>query len=87
MDSKGFSADLRLREETFDASALPETGLTEQDRLSFVVHAIDMQCQIVPVGSYKKTPLGEVRINEAFRGLKFDQLSQLESYMHLRPVM
>ena len=51
-----------------------------------MVHQIDQLCQIVPVGSYKKTPLGEVQQNAAFRGLKFDQLSQLESYMHLRPV-
>ena len=74
----------RLREGT-DVRSLPTTGLTEQDRLSFVIHSIDEQCSIVPVGSLKKTPLSEVCVNEAFRGLKFDQLCNLESYMHLRP--
>ena len=39
----------------------------------------------MPVGSFKKTPLGEVCPNVAFKGLKFDQAGSLDSYMHLRP--
>ena len=86
VDGKGFSDTVRLQEGSVDLSLLPENGITEQDRLSYVVSQIDSQCQIVPVGSYKKTPLGEVKINEAFRGLKFDGAAELGSYMHLRPV-
>lgn len=85
VDSKGYCEVVRLREGTFDVSTLPANGLTEQDRLSYMVNCIDAHCAIVPVGSYKKTPLGEIHLNEAFKGLKFDDISCLESYMHLRP--
>ena len=36
---------------------LPVAGLTELDRLSHVVNKIDSDCQIVPKGAVKKTPL------------------------------
>ena len=65
---------------------MPENGLTELDRLSYVIHSIERQCQIVPVGSYKKNTLGEVCVNDAFKGLKFDDLCDLNQYMHLRPI-
>jgi hypothetical protein len=51
---------------------IPVRGLTELDRLSYVVNQIDNDCHLVPRGSVKKTPLMEVRRNEAFRGLKAD---------------
>ena len=85
VDAQGFSEDVRLRAGS-DLSIIPKEGLTELDRLSYVIQCIDEQCQIVPVGSYKMTPLKEVHVNEAFGGLKFDQLADLSSYMHLRPV-
>jgi radial spoke head protein 9 len=65
---------------------MPENGLTELDRLSYVIHSIERQCQIVPIGSYKKNTLGEVCVNDAFKGLKFDDLTDLNQYMHLRPI-
>ena len=37
VDSKGFSTETRLEEGSVDVSLLPENGLTEQDRLSYVV--------------------------------------------------
>ena len=48
---------------------IPAKGVTELDRLSHVVHSIEHDCQVVPVGSFKMTPIKEVRRNEAFRGL------------------
>ena len=86
VDAQGFSDQIMLRPGSFKPEELPAGGITEQDRLSYVVSQIDSQCQIVPVGSYKKTPIGEVKINDAFRGLKFDGAAELGSYMHLRPV-
>ena len=77
---------MRLLEDSFDASALPANGITELERLSYVAHMIDRQCQIVPVGSWRKNTLGYVQPNEAFRGLKRTQLCSLDSYMHLRPM-
>jgi hypothetical protein len=55
-----------------DAAAgiiLPPKHLTELDRLSVVVRAIDNSCSAVPKGSLKYTPLDTVVFNEAFRGL------------------
>ena len=59
-------------------------GVTEIDRLSYVAHSIDNDCNIVPIGSIKKIPLKETRKNEAFRGLKTDQVFDLKNYVHFR---
>jgi len=40
----------------------------------------------VPVGSFKKTPLNEITINDAWEGAMIDKVSNLNSYMHFRPV-
>lgn len=85
VDRQGYSDQVRLLEDT-DVSGLPANGITELERLSYVAHMIDRQCQIVPVGSWRKNTLGYVQPNEAFRGLKRNQLTSLDSYMHLRPL-
>ena len=85
VDSQGFSDQMRLRTDSFDQNSLPAGGITEQDRLSYVVACIEQQCQIVPVGSYRKNTLACVQINDAFRGLKYAELENLECFMHLRP--
>ena len=59
-------------------------GVSEIDRLSYVVNQIDNDCHIVPIGSIKKIPLSEVRRNEGFRGLKNNQLFDLKNYVHFR---
>jgi len=63
---------------------VPQSGITELDRLSYVVCQIDSDCQIIPRGALKKTPLQEVRRNEAFRGLKADQAFDICNYFHFR---
>jgi radial spoke head protein 9 len=62
----------------------PPKNMTELDRLSFVVKAIENDCQIVPLGSIKLTPLHEVRKNEAFKGLCQETAFSEESYLHFR---
>jgi len=85
VDCEGFSDQVRLLTGSFDPAKLPTNGITEQDRLSYVVNCIETQCQIVPVGSYRKNTVGCVQMNEAFKGLNFAELESLDSYMHLRP--
>ena len=63
---------------------LPKKGLTELDRLSFVIHQIDNQCSVVPTGSFKRTPIGEIHLNEAFCGLSLAAATDLNNYMHFR---
>lgn len=65
---------------------MPARGITELDRLSFVVSQIDMNCLIVPKGSFKLIPLGEIRRNEAFKGLSIQDAFELKNYVHLRSV-
>ena len=60
--------------------------VTELDRLSYTVMQIDRQTTVVPVGSYKMSPLNEVSYNEAFEGCMMEKICELNSYMHLRPV-
>ena len=66
-------------------SSLPANGITEQERLSYVVNCVERQCQIVPVGSFRKNTLGQVQKNDAFRGLKFADLCNLDYYQQFRP--
>ncbi|CDW83569.1 radial spoke head [Stylonychia lemnae] len=65
---------------------IPPKDLTELDRLTYVVHAIENDCVISPIGAYKLTPTHQVRRNEAFKGLNEDQYLQLENYQHFRNV-
>ena len=63
---------------------MPPKNVTELDRLSYVIHQIENDCQAVPKGAMKFTPLREVRRNEAFRGLKKDNAFDISSYQHFR---
>jgi radial spoke head protein 9 len=82
----GFSPFGHLNIQGVDMKNMPANGLTELDRLAFAVHSIDNNCQIVPCGAYKKNTIGEVGPNEAFSGLPVDKLTDLNNYMHVRPV-
>ena len=83
----GFSDQVTLRPGSFKCEEIPDKGLTEQDRLSFVVWSIVANCSIAPKGLYVKNTLKEVKRNDAFSGLKYDDLTKLSSYVHLRPNM
>lgn len=48
-------------------------NFTELDRLSIVVHAIEDECQVIPLGAYKLAPTHELIKNPAFRGLKVQE--------------
>lgn len=58
----------------------------ELDRLTTVIHAIENDCQICPLGAFKMTPDHQVRRNEAFQGLQKEQGMRLDSYLHFRSV-
>jgi hypothetical protein len=63
---------------------IPAKNFTELDRLSCVVHLIEEECQIVPVGAIKILPTHELIHNTAFRGLKIEEGAKLSSYLHYR---
>jgi len=50
------------------------------------VNQVEQECHIVPEGSYKLTPIQEVRPNEAFLGLAKDDNSNLSKFVHFTPV-
>lgn len=58
-------------------------NLTELDRLAFTVRAIETECQIVPVGTFKMCEQHELRYNDSFKGLRQDKLS-LGDFCHFR---
>ena len=58
----------------------------ELDRLTTVVQAIENDCQICPVGSFRLTPEHQVRRNEAFKGLCNETGMDLSNYLHFRNV-
>lgn len=84
VQSNGKSQVLFVEQELLAQVQIPARGLSELDRLSYVVNQIDSDCHIVPRGSVKKTPLREIRRNEAFRGLRADAAADLASYSHFR---
>jgi len=65
---------------------LRKKNMTETDRLSFVVRAIDRDCSVVPVGGFKMMPINELRRNDLFEGLNSEDLDKKEKYVHFRPV-
>jgi hypothetical protein len=75
---------VRLESASLNVIAKMGCDLTELDRLSYTVHEIDCQCTVVPVGSYKKTPLGEITRNDAWEGCMMDKVDDLNSYMYFR---
>uniref|UniRef100_A0A7S3MLL3 Radial spoke head protein 9 homolog n=1 Tax=Favella ehrenbergii TaxID=182087 RepID=A0A7S3MLL3_9SPIT len=65
---------------------VPTRPLTELDRLTTTVRAIENDCQICPVGAFKMTPEHQVRRNEAFNGLNAESGMRLANYLHFRNV-
>lgn len=63
---------------------IPPKNFTELDRLATVVHSIEENCQLVPLGAVKLLPTHELIQNPAFRGLKIDEASKPENYLHFR---
>ena len=59
-------------------------NFTELDRLSVVVHQIEDECNIVPLGALRMIPTHELVMNPNFKGLKIDQSKTLCNYVHLR---
>jgi hypothetical protein len=61
-------------------------NMTETDRLSYVVRAIDRDTSVAPVGGFKMMPINELRRNDLFEGLNSEDLDKKEKYVHFRPV-
>lgn len=59
--------------------------LTELDRLSYVVRAIEIDCALLPIGALKLTPTKEIKYDSNFKGLAILDAGKLENYMHFRP--
>jgi hypothetical protein len=88
---EGEAAAVKNQENLSDLSEeeeikIPPKDLTELDRLTFVVYAIENDCSIAPVGAFKMTPTHQVRRNEAFRGLSGSEAGQLQNFLHFRNV-
>jgi radial spoke head protein 9 len=81
-----FGGDVQVDKEALELSE-GKKGVTELDRLSYLVYTVEKECQVVPIGSVKMTPLHEVRRNEGFKGLRGPSALELGSYLHFRPVL
>ena len=55
-------------------------------KLSYIVRQIDYDVNIVPEGAYKLAPEHEIRVNRSFRGISKDNISNMQNWMHFRPV-
>ena len=80
----GVSNYVFVDKEIVSKAKIPGRGLSELDRLSYVVNQVDSDCQLVPRGALKMTPLRELRKNEAFRGLKLKDAKDVNNYFHFR---
>ena len=65
---------------------LRKKKMTEIDRLSYVVRTIDHDKSIVHMRAYKILHISELRRNDLFKGLSYEDLDKKEKYVHLRPV-
>ncbi len=80
----GFGADVTVTAEELEGK---KGGVTELDRLAYVIATVEKECQIVPVGALKMNPLREVRRNEGFKGLRGPAATSLDNYVHFRSVL
>jgi radial spoke head protein 9 len=95
VDSNGKSSasdyNLGTDDVTLEAGQLElpagKKSVTELDRLAYVVSAVEKECQVVPIGALKMTPIHEVRRNEGFKGLRGASAWSLENYVHFRSVL
>ena len=94
VDSNGklSSGDYSLGDDIqVDASSLElpanKKGVSELDRVAYLVFCVEKECQVVPIGSLKMTPIHEVRRNEGFKGLRGQAAFNLENYVHFRAVL
>lgn len=62
----------------------PPQNFVEIDRLVFTVRAVEVDCQVVPIGAFKITPSHEMRYNDEFKGLNIKSANTMEQYQHLR---
>jgi len=76
----------KLLEDTDDEKELKVApkNFTELDRLAYAVRAIDIDCSVVPVGSFRLTPNHELRYNDEFKGLGIKDLKDVKKFMHFR---
>jgi radial spoke head protein 9 len=81
-----FGGDIHVDPEAIELSE-GKKGVTELDRLAYFVHTVERECQVVPIGSLKMTPLHEVRKNEGFKGLRGPSAIELENFVHFRRVL
>lgn len=63
---------------------IPKRNLTELDRLTTVVFAIENDCQLCPEGAFRMTPEHQLKRNEAFTGLSSAQSQKKGNYLHFR---
>lgn len=52
--------------------------------MSILIHLVDHDCQVVPLGAFTMLPTHELIRDPAFRGLKMDQATNIQNYAHLR---
>jgi len=74
---------------------LETKDFSELDRLAYIVRRIEKDTHVVPLGSFKLTPIQEIRKNEQFKGpytkynnvgLAKENLDKLGMYQHFRQV-
>jgi radial spoke head protein 9 len=96
----GFQAMPRITEEMADKiielaidkpftgvpnSIIPESDLTEADRLAQVVAEIDFDTAVVPNGAYALNEAHAVKFSSDFKGLSMSDASSITQYVHFRP--
>ncbi|KAM4695048.1 radial spoke head protein 9 homolog [Discoglossus pictus] len=63
------------------------THIKEEARLTAIIARIDKVASVVPRGAFIKNPLGQVTINNCFRGLSVSEAKKLSSYFHFTPTI
>jgi len=61
-----------------------KNNFTELDKLAFTIRTIDFETSIFPQGGIKLIPIHELRRNDNFKGLKAEELTNINKYSHFR---
>lgn len=78
-----------LLDDTIEIAEKPaekKKNFTELSRLTFLVKNIDYDTNVVPQGAYRLLPIHELRKNESFKGLRPEELTDLNKFHHFRNI-
>lgn len=88
-NENGENEEINLDETISDSSEEKQkiiqiSQMREVDRLAYIIRAIEMECAVVPLGSFKLSTSHELHYNKNFKGLCLKEGLEMKNWLHFR---